>query len=702
MTIIAGFGHIPGIFHTEVPLPEGWRMSYSNRILIFYIVVAFLLTVMVLGKFSDLMLREESSGYNSIKTKPQVVRGSIFDRNGKLLANQIKRHSLDVWLPSVRDFRLSSRIIAPILKMDAEQLYQRLMNSQRNYMWIKRFLSEREAEELGKHIARGELSGFKLSEEYKRYYPLGELASHLIGFTNIDNVGLDGVERSLESWLNPKDSEIPDGISSSGNSRHNVLYGNKVYLSIDIDTQYIIDKIARKTMIATKADYLVSMLMDARTGALVAFVSLPEYDPNLFNRYPNEVLRNQAISTAYEPGSVFKIYTMAAMLDEKALNVNHIFDINTVYDPPAFQRNNIQPIRDVTLHGALSATEVLIYSSNVGMATASENISREALYNKLRLFGFSKTTGIQLPGESNGILKRSSQWSIRSKPTIAFGQEIGVSAIQMVRAATVFTNGGMLLAPIIIDRIEEPNGDIRLQSSRQPEYEVISPITAKNMLLMMEQVVASDLGTMRGSRVEGLRISGKSGTAQVINPKTRQYYPERVNSSAIAIFPTDDPHFILYINIFNPKSKVRYGGRLVSPMVTEAISELTTHYNLPLKGNRIAYFNEDVQTLIDKELQKTHKQSLSRSLQQLPDLRGLPKRKLLPLLHIPGLIVQIIGEGHVMRQNLPPGTELPQVQVRTRTQNQDQDGSGSGPVGSGQTSPPDSEPEPLLLKVWLQ
>ena len=276
-------------------------------------------------------------------------------------------------------------------------------------------------------------------------------------------MGLNGVELSLESWLNPKDVLY--------SSNQNLQYGNQVYLSIDIDTQYIIDKIARKTMISTKADSLVAILMDARSGSLVAFVSLPEYDPNLFNRYPEEILRNQAISTAYEPGSVFKIYIMATMLDEKIIDINHIFDIGTVYNPPIFQKNKIQPISDVTPHGALSATEVLIYSSNVGMAVAAEDISREFLYNKLRLFGFGKITGIQLPGESNGILKQPSRWSIRSKPTIAFGQEIGVSAIQMVSAATVFTNGGLLLSPIIIDRIEESNGNVRLQNTRQPKYE---------------------------------------------------------------------------------------------------------------------------------------------------------------------------------------------------------------------------------------
>ena len=667
-------------------------MSFSNRVLIVYTLLAIILGTIVLGRFSYIMLNHDGTGNITNARKPQIVRGSIFDRNGKLLASQIKRRSLDAWLPNIRNYRGSAEIIANILKIDTQKLYERLYRSKRNYMWIKRFLSDREADELEEQIAHGKLPGFKLREEYKRYYPLGELASHLIGFTNIDGVGLDGVELSMESWLNPKN------ITATTNRYQNLQYGDNIYLSIDIDTQYIIDKIARKTMIATKGDYLVAMLMDARTGALLAFVSLPEYDLNLFNRYSSEILRNQAISTTYEPGSVFKIYTMAAMLDENVIDVDDILDITTVYNPSLFERNKIPPIRDITPHGPLSATEVLIYSSNVGMASAAEGISSQALYQKLRLFGFGKTTGIQLPGESHGILRKPSRWSLRSKPTIVFGQELGVSAIQMVRAATALTNGGMLLAPIIIDRIQESNGNIRVQNSRQPEYEVISPITAQNMLLMMEQVVASDLGTMRGSRIDGLRISGKSGTAEVFNLKAGKYHPEQVNSSAIAIFPTDDPQFIIYFNIFNPKTAVRYGGRLISPLVPEAIRELTTHYNLPLKGNRIAYFNEDIQTLIEKQLDKpSTNRELSESLSQVPDVHGMPKRQLLPLLRIPGLLVEIIGTGHVIRQSLAPGTPIPQITQSAL--NSSDENLGDNTL---QKNKPQNTAAPLPLKIWLQ
>ena len=600
------------------------------------------------------MLSQDSRGSARPAAAPKVVRGSIFDRNGKLLANQVKRHSLEAWLPSVRQPKRSAQIISLILGSEPDQLYARLRNAKRKYMWVQRFLSESQAEKLREQIALGLLPGFRLREEYKRYYPLGELAAHLIGFTNIDNVGLEGVERSLENVLNPP----PNQKQKTDNFGPNIIYGDKVFLSIDIDTQYIIDKIARKSMAANQADYLVALLMDARSGALLAFVSLPEYDPNLFNRYPREILNNQAISTAYEPGSVFKFFTMAALLDEKIFDVDHIFDIGMQYNPPVFQRYNIQPINDVAQHAALSTTELLIYSSNVGMATASEGISKKRLYEKLQRFGFGKKTGIPLPGESNGLLKHHSQWTIRTKPTIVFGQEIGISAIQMARAATVFANSGMLLAPIIIDRIEAPNGKTKQKNRRQPEYEVISPITARNMLMMSEQVIASDLGTMRSARVAGLRISGKSGTAQVIDPKTGSYYPERVNSSAMAIFPTDEPQFILFITIFNPKNSVRWGGRIVSPMVAEVIGELTTRYNLPLKGNRIAYFNEDVPNMIQTKLQKQTVHNLPQVLEELPELRGLPKRKLLPLLRIPGLAVEIIGEGHVVRQSLPPGTPI--------------------------------------------
>ena len=196
------------------------------------------------------MLSQDARGSTRPVAPPKVVRGSIFDRNGKLLANQVKRHSLEAWLPSVRQPERSAEIIGAILGIKPAKLYQRLQNAKRKYMWVRRFLIESQAEKLREQIAKGLLPGFRLREEYKRYYPLGELASHLIGFTNIDNVGLEGVERSLESVLNPPPSERET--SKSGGFGLNIIYGDKVYLSIDIDTQYIIDKIARKSMPKTR------------------------------------------------------------------------------------------------------------------------------------------------------------------------------------------------------------------------------------------------------------------------------------------------------------------------------------------------------------------------------------------------------------------------------------------------------------------
>lgn len=626
-------------------------MLFSRRVLYIYMALVVIASLFLVVRFSLLIFGAPDEGVLEVRQRSvKVIRGSIYDRNGRLLANQIKLKSLEAWLPSIENIRRTAEIVGPVLDMDPGDLTERLVNNPRRYMWIKRFLSDREADELEGHIAKGELPGLRLRDEYRRYYPLGELGSHLLGFTNIDNEGLAGVERSMESWLVPEPN--PDASP--------IQYGNKVFLSVDIDTQYIMDKIARKAVIENNADGVVALLMDARNGALLAYVSQPEYDPNFFNQYSAEIRRNKPIATAFEPGSVFKIYTMAAMLDEHVVSVDEIFDITTVYDPEVFKRNKIQPIRDVIPHGALSTTEVMIYSSNVGMATASERISREALYNKLRLFGFGNRTGIQLPGESNGILKRPSSWSVRTKPTISFGQEIGVSAIQMVTAATVFTNGGVLLSPMIIDRIEEPTGTVRLQNSRQVKYEVVSPVTARNMLLMMEQVVASPVGTMRNAKIDGLRISGKSGTSQVINESTGEYYEKRVNGSAIAIFPTEDPKFILYAIIFNPKGNVRFGGRLISPMVKEAIAELTTHYNLPLKGNRIAYFNESVQDLSSDELAKGEHARLSADIESIPDLKGYSKRQLLPLLQHLHLHLKIEGDGYVVEQSQAPGTKIPE------------------------------------------
>ena len=622
-------------------------MNISKTATQFYLVLSLIISLIVTIRFGSMMLNnkkeEETSHYNS----PRYVRGEILDRNGRLLATQIKLQSLEAepWGLGVTNPKKASKIIGSILDMDEEELYQKFTKHHHPYFWIKRFIPEEQSNQLLKLIHSGKFPGFRLIPEFKRFYPEGELASHVIGFTNIDNKGLDGIELSMDSWLSPtpiKNREAPP-----------VIYGHKVYLSLDIQTQYIIDKLARENFLKNKPDHLIAMLMDAHSGDILSYISLPEYNPNYFNLYTNKQRQNWPLTIAFEPGSVFKIFSMASFLDYGNIQVNQTFDIGTVYNPDTFIKYNIKPIHDVTPHHSLTTTELLIYSSNVGMATAAETIPIPELYNKFEEFGFGSPTGLQLPGESHGILKSPKAWSIRTKPTIVFGQEIGVSAVQMITASTVFTNGGVLLAPHIIKQVVSVDKQTLMETSRKPVREVLKPNVARSMLLMMEQAVSSPLSTMRGAQIEGLRISGKSGTAQIINPKTGEYYKDNVIGSVIAIFPTNNPQFILYIALVNPKGQNRYGGHIASPLVKSVIQELTNRYNIPLDGNKIAHHSGRIK-----------KSSLAAPIARikdgiLPSLIGYSKKGLREIFNDKYIYLVFHGDGHVVAQNPPAGTKLP-------------------------------------------
>jgi cell division protein FtsI (penicillin-binding protein 3) len=264
----------------------------------------------------------------------------------------------------------------------------------------------------------------------------------------------------------------------------------------------------------------------------------------------------------------------------------------------------------------------------------------------LRSLGFGSQTQLPIPGESSGLLRDPDKWSLRSKPTLAFGQELLVSAIQMAAAATTFSNEGMLLKPHLIDRILSPDGQTIEEMKREPVKRVFSPETAQAMLLMME-TATEDGGTAHRMKTEGLRISGKTGTSQVIDPKTRTYSKENYTASAMAIFPTDDPQLIIYVVIQNPKGASYYGGRIASPIVKNLIDETVTYLGIKRSTDKVLKHSGKI---------SVPEQSDIIIGDFIPDLTGLPKRRLLNLFSDDRFVIKMIGEGWVIRQSPAPGT----------------------------------------------
>jgi len=615
-------------------------VNTGNRRFRIFLVILLSFTLLLIIQYARIMLLSPSGSMLDTPVFPELQRGAIYDRNGKLMAIQTRLDSVTAWIPEFKDAEKTADRLADVLTLDKDALLERFNDpSRQGFQYIKRQISPTESKLVNELIQSGTLPGVRLEPDKGRNYPEKSLASHVVGYVGTDNTGLDGIEYTFNQVLAPPEITTSDD---------RILYGNDVFLTIDLNTQYITEQVARKAMEENNPEGLMILVMGAKTGEFYSFVSLPSFDPNTFSKFTGEQRNNLPVTLTYEPGSVMKIFSIASFMQLGGIKPDDRFDTRGGYNPEIFQKYNIPSITDLGNYGVLDTTGILIHSSNVGTALASDTVEQDDYYNMLKNFGFGSKTGIPLPGESNGILNQPSKWSVRSKPTIAIGQEIGVSALQMISAATVFANGGVLLKPRIVKKVVSPAGEIIKEYEREAVREVTSPEVAESILLMMEQVVSSPEGTVRRAQVPGLRISGKSGTAQRIDPETGTYSDTDYMSSVLALFPTEDPELIIYVILQFPRGQSIYGGRIVSPIIKELAEALSPYYGIPIQGNQV--------------LQHDGKVSLSspRKVQigtELPDFTGFSKREVMTAIGGSDISVNMKGEGWVIFQ-FPPAGEI--------------------------------------------
>lgn len=607
----------------------------ENRFKVFFVLLS-IISITIIGRYAFIMLSPAPG--NSTVTFPEVERGPILDRNGRLLAFQTELNSVEAWIPSIKNIEETARLLSENLDdLDYQNVLNNLSEERTgNFLYIKRKISSTEAKRIQSLISDGKLNGISIRPEYGRNYPEKELAAHVIGYTGTDNVGLEGIEYKFNSILSPP-------VISSSND---ILYGNQVYLTIDSNIQYISEKIAKKAYEENKAEKVILLVMAAKTGELLSYVSIPSYDPNNFQQYKLSERINQPISYTYEPGSVFKIFSVASFLELGGITTKDTFDTTGGYNPDFFRKNNIPPITDLGSYGILNAEKTLIYSSNVGVSYMSETVKTRDFYNMLKNFGFGQPTGIPLNGESSGILFDPEHWSLRSKPTISFGQEIGVSAIQVITAATVFANSGVLLKPRIVRKVVGPDGSILKEYNREPVREVISPETANTILAMMQKV--TEEGTARRAKIEGFNISAKTGTAQILDRETGKYSTTDFLGSILAIFPTEDPEVIVYLVVDRPMGDYTYGGRIGSPLIKELATELIPLMGLDLTTTR---------HFIHKGNLRLERPEISTLSNSMPDLTGYSKRAVLDFLKKYNLKGNLKGEGWAVFQFPPAGDD---------------------------------------------
>ncbi|WP_169313534.1 penicillin-binding protein [Spirochaeta africana] len=586
-------------------------------------------------QFFQLMVIEHTPTAGSSGPAQRVERGPILDRHGNILALQTRLDTVTAWAPGIRTPAQTARTLAEILDLDEELLLQRFQHEP-GFLFVKRTITPTQSRQIRELQESGQLEGIHLQEDFGRSYPEGPLAAHVLGYVGIDNQGLDGIEYRFDSQL-----------SAPSGSQQGDAFGNQIILTIDSRIQAFTDQLARDVREEREADAVLLLVMDAYTGEILAYTASPGYDPNQFAGFTSEQRRNLPISYLYEPGSVFKIFSMAAFLHLGVVDQNEFFDAGSAYE----RRSNGETlfrISDLGSYGRLRPADIIRLSSNVGAAYASDRVSNEQLYHMMRQFGFGEHTGIDLNGEQRGILRPPESWSARTKPTISIGQEVAVSAMQLLTAGTVFANDGVLLKPQIVRRIVSPEGKTLQSFEREPVRQVLSPGAANSMLEMMVGATR-DSGTAWRARVDGIDIAAKTGTAQMLDPTTGGYSDTAFIPSTLAIFPAHAPRIIAYTALINPQGGEHLGGRIAAPIIRELAEFLVPYLGIPRADEQI--YREAAGVRIEQ-------QHLPDLTDTVPDFRGLARRTLMPLYENPDIEVVIRGSGWVARQTPAPGTPL--------------------------------------------
>jgi cell division protein FtsI (penicillin-binding protein 3) len=600
-----------------------WRVSAFWGLFI-------MLAALILVRYGRLML-DPNNQEAVVPERSNAERGAILDRNGHILALPTRQGNVTVWRPEISDLTVFSQALSPILDMPAAEIHRRITNSSSDFIYLKRRVDQDVIQQI-EELQKQSLKGVNIEAASGRVYPEKTLASQILGFVGDEGMGLEGIEFAFEKDL-----------SAQGN-----LNGNQVILTIDVNIQYKLEEIARAALVENNAESVMLMAMDPRTGDLLGAASLPDFDPNDIRSASENALTYRPAVWSYEPGSVFKIFSITALLDSGSITGNTTFVCNGHYEHVTGLGERVV-INCLSVHGRVSAKEILTYSCNTGAAYASDRIEIDPFYQTLRNLGFGSKIGAGNPGETAGVLASTRQWSARSKPTIAMGQEIAVSALQILQAATAVANDGLLVQPRVVSMIRSEDGQIERVFETSTPRQVIKPETARAIRSYMADVTSSENGIAWRATMEDLAMSVKTGTGQMIDPLTNAYSETDYIASCIAMLPADSPSLILYMVIVKPQTGSYYGSRIAAPRIREAAEALVDYLGIPRGKNQqldhsgTILLENSTSLLVDGVV---------------PDFTGYSKRELMPLLLRDDLHIELRGDGWVRYQNPPVGTPL--------------------------------------------
>ncbi len=512
----------------------------------------------------------------------QARRGNIYDRKGREFAVNVDLESLYCDAKEVVIDKDGVKELSSALGVQPAVIRAKFQPGRR-FTWVDRKLSPDKAEKIRAILGIGqkggdEIKGFGLMPEAKRFYPQGMLASHIIGSVGLENQPLEGIELKYDKYLRSAGGKVYVERDAGGNmlfsGEDTESKGNDIILTIDEGIQYIVEKELDRAMAKWNPRSASVIVMDPFTGEILALANRPAYDLNEIGRSTKNEIRDRAITDIYEPGSTFKIVVGTAALEEKVFTPESKFDVS---------RGSIdvggKVVHDAHKHGVLAFREVIQKSSNVGSIMIGMRLGKEKIYEYAKRYGFGDPTGIDLPGEISGWIKKPDRWSATSIGAIPIGQEVAVTPLQVLRAYSAVANGGYLVKPHVVSEIVTPGGQ-QIYAFRPPaEKRVISEKTAETFRGILKTVVEEG-GTATEAAVDGNQVAGKTGTAQLIDPATKRYSHQKFVSSFVGFVPADNPKLAMIVIVYEPKGAI-YGGVVAGPMFKNIASQSLSYMNVP-------------------------------------------------------------------------------------------------------------------------
>lgn len=654
-------------------LPRRRRNLFAVFLLAWGLVVVGRLAQLQLAQGSQYRARAQRQQERKIEISPR--RGSILDRAGRELAVSVEVSSVYASPDDVGNAKQAARALAPVLGIPERAILTKLA-SDKGFVWIVRKIDPAVADA----VRDLKLPGIHLVPETKRYYPKGSLAGAVLGYVGTDDTGLAGLEYAYESSVRGKPGQVVAlrdarrstyGESEGPNVRAE-QEGATLTLSLDSGIQFAAERELIATMLELHAKSGSIVLMDPSNGEILAMASAPFFDPNQYAKCPADVRRNHAVADAYEPGSTFKIVTGSVALEDGVIGLDEVIDTG----------HGVVKIGNVTInedkhhdYGALTLAGVLAHSSNVGIIRVGLRLGPERLFEGATKFGIGKPTGIDLPGESQGIFRPLARWSFLSNASISMGQEVSLTAVQLARVAAVIANGGLLVEPHLVTQIARPDGRLETPAPPAP-VRIVSLETAKAMKDMLVGVVEN--GTGAEAAIPGFSVAGKTGTAQKAGPGG--YQKGRHVPNFVGFVPAESPRLVGVVVIEEPQGKY-YAAQVAAPLFARVVSQALGILRVAPEEQRLpstvlaANPRPYPAGLVPASTRRVERVERAAEVEEgpaaarpvagaagsadvAPDVTGFSARQALALFGRRKIAVRFSGAGFVVSQVPPPGAPL--------------------------------------------